>query len=219
MVKLIALDLDGTLEDSRADMIAAIRRVRAELGLTDRRSAQLEPHVSRGMPHLYAVCFDDHLAAGGDPDALRTAYERDYSERIKESTRLYDGIDAALKQLAAVAPLAVVTNKPEALSELLLTALGVRQHFAVVVGGDTCEAPKPAATPLLFAMAAVGANPDTTIMIGDSAGDIACARAAGARVIWCAFGYKDAPGPTSPDAVAHTPLELVSLVSQSLLTV
>ena len=168
------------------------------------------------MAHLYQTCFDDYLASGGDLRGLDGAYVADYGSHIHDSTVLYDGIAEALVGLCRLAKLALVTNKPEALSELLLTALGVRQHFAVVVGGDTCQTAKPDAEPLLHAMQAVGALPVTTLMIGDSPGDIACAHAAGTRVIWCAYGYKSAPGPRAPNGVAHHPSELVSAVQRLL---
>ncbi len=216
MRRLVAMDLDGTLEDSRVDMVAAVNRVRATFDLAPRSHAQLAPHVNRGMAHLYAVCFDDHLAAGGDPQQLKLRYEADYGAHIDDNTELYEGMGEALAELASMATLAIVTNKPESLSHLLLAALGVRHRFEIVIGGDTCEEAKPTATPLLHAIASVGSHPDATVMIGDSPGDIACAKAAQTAVLWCAFGYKDAPGPHAPDAIAQHPEELPKLVAKLL---
>lgn len=218
---LLALDLDGTLEDSRADMVAAAQRVRASLGLPRRPDAQLVPHVNRGMDHLYRTCFAEHLEAAAAPEAayaaVREAYVADYGSRIAEQTRLYDGMAEALGELASLGRLAVVTNKPEALSRQLLAALGVAQRFTAVIGGDSATEPKPSAAPLALAVRRCGlTTAEPAIMIGDSAGDVRCGRSYGATVIWCAWGYKDAPGELAPDHTAEAPSALPGLVREIL---
>ncbi len=214
---LIALDLDGTLEDSRDDMVAAVLRIRAAFGLPERAGAEFRDHVNRGMPHLYEVCFAELLATPEAHARARAAYVADYSANIADKTRLYPGMAEALAELATIGPLAIVTNKPEGLSELLLTALGVRNHFAAVIGGDTCAEPKPSPLPLRTAAARAGVDASGRVfMIGDSPGDIRCGRAAEATVIWCAWGYKSEPGPIAPDHVARDPRELSKLVRAAL---
>jgi phosphoglycolate phosphatase len=215
MSLLLTLDLDGTLEDSRDDMVAAVQRLRATWGLPARPDADFRPHVNRGMAHLYRVCFEERGAAEAD---IRDAYAAEYGAHIADATRLYDGWVETLPRLAERARLAVVTNKPEALSEQLLTALGVRDHFAAVIGGDTCVAGKP--DPVMIATAAERANVGTAarvIHVGDTQGDIRCARAFGARAVWCAWGYLDAP-PTDPaaDATVAHPAELLTVVDAAL---
>src|ERR1051325_5827025 len=118
-MKLIGLDLDGTLEDSRDDMVAAAARVRAQLDLPAREDAALRPWVNAGMDRLYRACFDDFLnddTAGARYAAVREAYESDYLANVAVSTRLYAGIADALAALARVGSLACITNKPERIS-------------------------------------------------------------------------------------------------------
>ncbi|MCA9713161.1 MAG: HAD-IA family hydrolase [Myxococcales bacterium] len=216
---LIALDLDGTLEDSRDDMVAAALRVRAAFNLPERPGDEFRDHVNRGMPHLYAVCFEELLEAPEQHARARAAYDADYAAHIADSTRLYDGMAAALAELAALGRLAIVTNKPEGLSDTLLRALGVRARFAVVIGGDSCAEAKPSPLPLRTAAARAGVDPTSgarVFMIGDSAGDVRCGRAAEATVIWCAWGYNDAPGELTPDYTAQHPRELADLVRAAL---
>lgn len=229
--RLIALDLDGTLEDSRADMVAAVQRLRRAWSLPVRSDEALRPHVNRGMAHLYRSCFDDYLdaapaeradASAGRADArlaeVRDAYEADYLAHIVDQTRLYPGMEAALSALAELGHLAVVTNKPERLSRALLEALGVLHHFAAVIGGDSCAEAKPSPMPLAVAARAcgieaeAGARAGRVFMIGDSAGDLRCGRTFGATVIWCAWGYAAEPGDMAPDHIAHKPDELPALV-------
>lgn len=212
---IIALDLDGTLEDSRADMVAAVQRVRADFGLPRRASEGFLEHVNRGMPHLYAHCFAEYLDGddGARLSAVRAAYTADYSAHIDDQTRLYDGIEEALGVLAEIGRLALVTNKPEALSDQLLRALGVRDFFGAVLGGDSCATAKPTPAPLAEAVRRLGGASDV-FMVGDSAGDVACGTAFGAKTIWCAWGYKDAPGPIEPTGIARVPGDLPGLIER-----
>ena len=216
-MKLIGIDLDGTLEDSRADMVAAAQRVRAALGLPARDAAQLVPWVNAGMDRLYRACFDDYLAAGDAAGSatprVQSAYEAEYLAHVAVQTRLYDGIAPALHALAELGTLACVTNKPERISRALLEALGVGALFGAVIGGDSCAECKP--SPLMLQAAAERCDFDRargrSFMIGDTAGDIQLSRAFGATAVWCAWGYSESPGAV-PDFEARSPAELPGIV-------
>lgn len=218
--RLLALDLDGTLEDSRADMVASVARVRARFSACERAYDDVVPHVSRGMTALYLACFDDVLAgaAAGSArfDEVRQAYEQDYLEHVAVHTRLYDGIAAALCELSALGRLVVVTNKPEHISRRLLAALSVQERIEHVIGGDTLAVEKP--DPLLLTAAQERLfegeqrqEPLRAVMIGDSVGDVRMGRAFGAVTVWCAWGYVREP-PEMPDHVAEHPRDLAKIV-------
>lgn len=212
---LIAIDLDGTIEDSRNDMVSAARRVRAALALPPRPDNALRPHVNAGMDQLYRACFDDYLAL--DPEhygRVRAAYEADYLANVAVETRLYAGMAGALAGLAQLGKLACVTNKPEHISRHLLQALGVGELFQTVVGGDSCEHIKPHPIMLRTAAERCGFDPDDVkaVMIGDTLADVQLGRAFGARTIWCAWGYVDAI-PDPGDDIAHSPDQLLRLVT------
>lgn len=211
MRHLIATDLDGTLEDSRDDMVAAVLRVRAGFGLSSRSGEEFRPHVSAGMDHLYKTCFADLLASGGALADVRAAYEADYLEHIADTTRLYPGIAEALAELAQLGRIACVTNKPERLTAALLEALGVAQHFSAIIGGDTCPESKPSPIVLAEASRRVGRT-GAAVMIGDSRLDVLCGRSFGAATIWCAWGYAASPGDEAPEFTACAPAELPGLV-------
>lgn len=211
MTHLIALDLDGTLEDSRDDMVAAVLRVRAKMHLADQPGEAFRGHVNAGMDHLYRNCFADYLARGGGVDEVRTAYEADYLAHIVDATRLYSGMGDALVELAALGCLACVTNKPERLSAALLDSLGVGRLFSAIIGGDTCPEGKPSPLVLAEASRRVGRT-GQAMMVGDSAADVRCGRSFGATTIWCAWGYAADPGAEAPHHTVHAPHELPRLV-------
>lgn len=214
--RLIAIDLDGTIEDSRADMVASARRVRAALGLPPRPDSELLPYVNGGMDQLYRSCFDDFLAL--DPEShyarVRSAYEADYLANVMVETRMYPGIAAALASLSQLGKLACVTNKPEHISRQLLSELGVGELFDTVVGGDSCEHAKP--HPVMLATAALRCSLDSTaaessVMIGDTQADIDMGRAYGARTVWCAWGYVESIQ-NPADVEARAPADLIKAV-------
>jgi phosphoglycolate phosphatase len=214
---LIGVDLDGTIEDSRDDMVAAAVRVRKALGLPARADELLRPYVNGGMEQLYRACFDDFLGAGaeGRLQIVQQAYEADYLANVRVHTKLYDGMADALHGLARLGMLVCVTNKPERISRALLEALGVGDLFSSVVGGDSCAQAKP--HPVMLETAAIRCGFDrargAAFMIGDTNADIQLARAYGAIAVWCAWGYVTAPS-EAPDAEAQHPQELIGIVEQ-----
>jgi phosphoglycolate phosphatase-like HAD superfamily hydrolase len=213
---LIGIDLDGTIEDSRDDMVAAVTRVRRGFGLTERAAAQVRPHVNGGMDALYRACFDDYRPSDHERLAtIQSAYEADYLANVAVTTRLYDGMREALVGLSQLGALACVTNKPERISRQLLAELGVGTLFATVVGGDSCLHGKPHRTMLETAAMRCGfeRTPAVTIMIGDSNADIQLARAYDAKAVWCAWGYIAQPG-DQPDWRARQPADLVAVCQQ-----
>ena len=220
---LIALDLDGTLEDSRQDMVASVHRVRQALDLAAKADTDFWPHVNRGMEHLYRTCFAERFSGHETKDQeqlqmLADTYETDYGAHIVDHTRLYDGMTHALQELYLVGHLAVVTNKPEQLSAKLLEQLGIRHLFSAIIGGDTCHEAKPSAVPYAEAARRCGFHPSKgkAFMIGDTAGDVKCGRAFGAVTIWCAWGYAATPGDQEPHLRAGHPSELPGLIQNQL---
>jgi phosphoglycolate phosphatase len=94
------------------------------------------------------------------------------------------GIEAALEAAAALGPQGVVSNKGGSLLRAESTHLGWDRHFATLVGAGDAEADKPAAAPILMALAACGVKPGPDVWyIGDTALDMQAARAAGCRAV------------------------------------
>lgn len=211
-------DLDGTLEDSREDMVAAAQFVRKSLGLSFRDFQTLVPHVNRGMRELYLNCFDDFVVETGAQtidenklNQIQKLYEERYGEQIAERTQLYPGIREVLADARQRGRVAVITNKPEHLSVRLLKALDVDQWVDLVVGGDTCSEAKPSPVPLRFALERLGGQvtKDQVFMIGDSQGDARAGALFGATTIWCGWGYQaHQPTDPAPEKSFATPQDL-----------
>lgn len=221
-------DLDGTLEDSRRDMVDAAQRIRTLLQLTPRTYDELVPHVNRGMRELYLNCFDDYcknFVSEIDEEKLKNVeqlYVEQYGKNIAVHTKLYEGIHNVLAQIKQSGRIAVITNKPEALSVQLLQRLNVIGFVDLVIGGDTCSEAKPSALPLRHALSVLGGQieKDTIFMIGDSQGDALAGERAGVQTVWCAWGYQSTPpAQPAPRHIATTPQDLIEIFTSSGVTI
>jgi phosphoglycolate phosphatase len=192
----IVYDLDGTLADTAEDLVATLNWLLAREGLAPLKVESAGSLVGAGARALIKRGF----AASGEAldgqalDALFADYLEYYNAHILERTRLYPGVDEALRAFARAGwRQAVCTNKIESSAKLLITKLGIAERFAFVCGQDTFGVGKPDAKPLLETIAASGGASDRAIMVGDSGTDIMTARAARVPVIAVDYGYADVP--------------------------
>ena len=220
VLPLLVFDLDGTLVDSSADlanaMNAALRRV-------DPRAPALPVDLVRtfigsGARNLVARSLA-HVAAAATPEAALPVFLEEYAARLTEHTRFYPGVEATLDRLAAH-PMAVLTNKPGDMSRRILDALGAGSRFFRVYGGGDLPSRKPDPEGLVRLMAEAGAEPATTMMIGDSSIDVLTGRGAAAVTIGVTYGF-DPQSLTAepPDALLHAFADLPDFVERLRATV
>lgn len=189
-------DLDGTLADSAPDIARALNAALIEAGHApfDRRA--VTAMVGAGAKTLVERAL---LAQGAVADTalinrIHARFVIHYHAHPCIETRLYPGALAALEQLAAEGwQLGICTNKPQALADLVVDALGLRALFGSVVGGREGVPLKPAAGMVRLVLADLDASVQRSVIIGDSAADVGAAKAAGMPVIILAHGYNDGP--------------------------
>lgn len=214
---LIVFDLDGTLIDSRRDLADATNAMLVELGAAPLSTDTVAGMVGEGA----SVLVRRALEAGGldpeTPDALNRFLAR-YDERLLMHTRAYHGIVETLARLKASCSLAVLTNKPMQATTRILEGLMLDRYFDRVVGGDSPYGRKPNPAGLQHLIAAAGATPQSTVLVGDSRIDLETARRAGVR-IWLArygFGFTFKDGDLRGDQITiDHPQELIGLLAQT----
>jgi phosphoglycolate phosphatase len=205
-MKTVIFDLDGTLADTSADLIAAANRCFARRGfgaLLDPAADKLTAfHGGRAMLRLGFSRLEVPLgeeAVDADYGYLLEVY----GENIDRETRLYPGAEAAVEALLAEGlKVGICTNKPEALAETLMQRLGVRHLFGSLVGADTLPVRKPDPEPYFEAVRRVSGDFRRSVLIGDTETDVKTARAAGVPVVLVDFG-PEGPGIArlGPDAL------------------
>src|SRR5690242_17160440 len=211
MANLIVFDLDGTLVDSRRDLAAAANELLRESGAPVLDERAIGRMVGDGAAMLVKRAFE---AAGAPqpPDALARFLVL-YGERLLDTTRPYEGVAELLAALDGRTPMAVLTNKPRAMSETLLAGLGLRRFFGEVFGGDGPYPRKPDAQGLQALAQAAGADPGAAVLVGDSAVDLRTARSARTQICLARYGFGFAsvpPGELRGDEwIIDAPLELL----------
>lgn len=195
----IAFDLDGTLIDSRGDIVAAVNFALAQTGRSALPAPMIIRFVGDGGRSLVARAAQ-LPEASEEVERLFELFTSYYVEHPVDFTRWTPGAQEALDTLAELPDmaLALCTNKPRSTTEAVLSALGVRTRFrAIVAGGDLLEK-KPAPGPLLHLSKVLHVGPEAMVMVGDGPQDIECARRAGMRSVAVSSGF------TPPDRLLAT---------------
>ena len=186
---LLVFDLDGTLIDSKLDLALSVNATRAHMGMGPLDIGLVSTYVGNGAPVLIRRVLGDQATQLEVEEALEFFLEY-YREHKLDHTRLYPAVRESLDRLrAARKQLAVLTNKPVAVSRAIVDGLGLGAHFFRVYGGNSFpfKKPHPIGMEALIAEAAV--DRPRALMIGDSAVDVLTARNAGVRSCGVTYGF------------------------------
>jgi phosphoglycolate phosphatase len=185
--RLIVFDLDGTLVDSRRDLADAANALIEERGGRPLPDAAIARMVGEGA----ALLVRRALTAAGLPfdDESVPRFLALYDERLVATTRPYPGMVEALRAMAPLAPMAVLTNKPVAPARALVEALDLAPFLETVVGGDGPWPRKPDPASLMDLMRRFDAPPEGTVLVGDSRIDLETAHAAGVPLLLARWGF------------------------------
>lgn len=189
MKDLLIFDLDGTLIDSKEDLVSSVNAMLAWKHRDPLPHDVVASYIGNGAPMLVkralpGLSEDDHLAA------LQFFLDY-YREHMLDATVLYPGVREALDRLhRAAIPLAVLTNKPVRFSVQLIAGLGLAGHFFQIYGGNSFEEKKPHPIGIESLIAESGADRERTIMVGDSSVDILTARAASVKACGVSWGFQ-----------------------------
>lgn len=183
-------DLDGTLIHTLPDLAGALNQALREMGFRSVPETLVRASLHAGLEGSAAAACTYLRLPGQVLAPLLARYRRCYAAGLALRSSPFEGVAEMLAHLSAgCEPLAVCTNKSQREAEELLATFGLRRHFAVVVGADTCAERKPHPLPLRHAVARLGAKLGEALFVGDSAVDAACARAAGTAHLWYGRGY------------------------------
>jgi len=220
-MKTVVFDLDGTLADTSSDLIAAANACFRDMDAGDLLDPAKDAATAlRGGRAMLRLGMERMGRTADDPlidkyyDALLEHYARD----IATHTRLYDGAMDSVAELKLRGYLvAICTNKPERLAHELLTRLGIRDHFAAMLGADTLPVRKPHPEHLFETVRRAGGDPKQCLLVGDTATDRNTSKAAGRPSILVTFGPAGADmASLVPDALLERYSDLPDLVERIL---
>ena len=188
----LLFDLDGTLIDSRADLIKSINLMLRELACEPLADSQVIGFVGEGIRLLVERSL--RASQSREPDeaqilAALQIFSHQYQEHLLDQTHVYPEVLTTLEALLHW-PKAIVTNKPIHFTQTILTGLGLASHFKAVIGGDSAPARKPSPLPLLEAARRCEIRPENCLMIGDTRIDILAGQAAGMKTCGYVGGFR-----------------------------
>ena len=213
----VLFDLDGTLIDTAPDFIRCLNQLREQHGLPALPHEHIRRSVSNGARAMIRVGF------GLEPEhpeylEKHTAFLDLYEAGVAVETSLFEGMDELLKALEEQGiPWGIVTNKPHAMTQPLLKALGLLHRSGCVVSGDRLPQRKPDPAPLRLGAQELGVPPERCVYVGDAPRDIDAGRAAGMATIAASYGYirsNDDPHSWGASVVIRRPTELLEALDQ-----
>jgi phosphoglycolate phosphatase len=214
-IRLLIFDLDGTLIDSRLDLIHSVNATMRHLGRPELDDNVIASYVGDGAPMLIKRA----LGETDDEKLLRTGLEYFlgyYRLHKLDHTTLYEGVTETLATIAGSQPkrlMAVLSNKPVNPSRDIVQALGLSDFFVRVYGGNSFSTKKPDPFGAQRILEEIGVNTHEALMIGDSSIDVLTGRNAGMGTCGVTYGLSpksldDVP----PDALLDKPRELLLLL-------
>lgn len=213
-MKLIIFDLDGTLIDSRLDLIQSVNATLRQFNRAELPGDVVASYVGDGAPMLVRRALGDPKDQKFFKQALEFFLSY-YREHKLDHTTLYPGIPEALKQIQANGSerkMAVLTNKPVNPSRAIVEALGLGEFFVQVYGGNSFETKKPDPLGIRTLLRETATAPENAMIVGDSSIDVLTGRNAGIATCGVTYGFAphtlcEAP----PDVLVESPGELEEL--------
>jgi phosphoglycolate phosphatase len=228
-IQLVIFDLDGTLIDSRLDLVHSVNAALRHIARPELPDDVIASYVGDGAPILIQRALG---AEAGDQTLVRRGLEfflSYYREHKLDHTTVYPGIPQALAAIRdacnGASPgtphgnprqLAVLTNKPVIPSRAIVDALGLGQFFSQVYGGNSFVTKKPDPEGARKLLEESGAAPEQAAIVGDSQVDVRTGRNAGLWTVGVTYGF--APHTLQdeiPDVEVDHPSELPALFAAS----
>jgi len=207
---VVLFDLDGTVVDSGAIILASMRHATREVLGRDYSDEELLQTV--GGPGLEAQM---RAFAPDQVDRLVDVY-RAHNEPLHDKLEACVGMEDVLVRLHEEGRrLGVVTAKRRATVDLAFAQVPIGHLFETIVGGDETERHKPDPAPLLLAAERLHAEPADTAYVGDSPFDVRAAKAAGmfaVAVTWGRIHDRERLDAEEPDAIVDTAEELLGVL-------
>ena len=193
-IQLVIFDLDGTLIDSRLDLVHSVNAALRHIERPELPDDVIASYVGDGAP----ILIQRALGGGAVDEALvRKGLEfflSYYREHKLDHTTVYPGITAALAAIQESGngmprKMAVLTNKPVNPSRAIVEALGLGKYFSQIYGGNSFSTKKPDPAGALRLLAESGARPEQAAIVGDSHVDVRTGRNAGLWTVGVNYGF------------------------------
>ncbi len=204
----VLFDLDGTLIDSGAIILASFRHATQTVLRREIPDAELAGLVGGSNIHDQMRAID-----AAQVEELVRVY-REHNEPLHDELEAFEGIEHVLAELKREGRrLGIVTAKRRKTVELAFAVLPLERYFDVVVTSDLTERHKPHPEPVLTALERLGADRSDAAFVGDSPYDVAAGKAAGVFTVAVAWGnIHPLENLAEADVLVETPAQLLEIL-------
>ena len=206
----VLFDLDGTLIDSGAMILASFRHATQSVLAREIPDEELVAAVGGATIHEQMRSFDPDRV-----DELVEVY-RAHNIPLHDELEAFDGVDELLETLVVQGRrLGIVTAKRRTGVELAFEVLGIGRYFDAVVTAEDTERHKPDPQPVLLALSRLGADASGAAFVGDSPFDVGAGKAAGlfsVGVSWGGLHREERLREAGADVVVHDRAELLDVL-------
>ena len=215
MENLVLFDLDGTLIDSIGDLADAMNAVLRRLGHPQHPRDSYRYLVGDGIEILVRRALPPEAVDQTDVPAVVQLMRQEYSTRWTATTRPFPEIPKLLSELNRRGiRSAVLSNKPDSPTRVIVGELFPDDPFAIVRGALEDVPLKPDPTSALEIVSGLGAQPETSIFVGDTSVDMKTGRGAGMRTVGVTWGFRGAEELIDAGAehIIEAPLQLLEIL-------
>jgi len=180
---VVLFDLDGTLIDSGAIILASFRHATRTVLDREIPDELLLAHVGGSSLHDQMRALDPLRV-----DELVHSY-REHNEPLHDGLDAFPGVVDLLQELHEQGrKLGIVTAKRRLTVDLALSRVPLAPYFDTIVTAELTERHKPDPEPVLLALERLNADPEQAAYVGDSPFDMGAARGAGVRAVGVTWG-------------------------------
>jgi len=210
-IDVIFFDVDGTLVDSRKDIVKAINYTLRKLGLKERPGGQIVSYIGTGVKDLVKKSLGSENADLSD-EAFKM-FSDYYLAHATDESKLYPHVKETLEHFKTKRKF-VLTNRYKRFADITLRGLGISDYFEDIIGGDDENCLKPSRCVLDGFFKKLKINKARAMMIGDMTIDIMTGKNSGIKTCWVTYGLGKAEDviPIKPDYIVDDIIKLKDII-------
>ena len=186
--KLIIFDFDGTLGDTRRNIVKTMQMTIGELHLPNRSEEECAATIGLPLVGCFETMFPDLQKE--EVQTCADTYRRIFAENLQTlKPQLFPGVNDTLAKLSEQGyTLTIASSRSHASLAELTNDMGIADCISYLIGADDVEKAKPDPEPVLNTLNAMRFEASQALVVGDMAVDILMGANAGAKTCGVTWG-------------------------------